>query len=256
MANEPHLDAKLTILPENDIANFEKIMNEINSYMEWHKQQETPPAISEIDQFHKSWFYNNWQVRFRHLSAFSNLGTRGVIAIPNTTFEEWLWWFHEWAEALTDDYNRFKQMVYEALQLIQKHLEAIDEILKDHERRLVDHEHRITELERQMREVQNEIKNIKNDIQNLRNEVNKLGDQINQLKQQQGTTSEAVNKILQKLKDIGVWNQTGDSIQKGEFNPGMGIAGGNINFFGGAADGNSWIRTNNGQTENDVTAGI
>ena len=104
------MDKKLKFT-DAEKANFNAIMSEINGFMEYHKQQETPPSISELDQFHKTWFYNNWLVRFRKLNAFSNLGTRGVIAIPNTTFEEWLWWFHEWAEALTDDYNKFKEIM-------------------------------------------------------------------------------------------------------------------------------------------------
>ena len=123
-------------LDPNEVAKFEQIMNEVNGYMEYRKNQETPPTLDELDQFHKTWFYNNWSARFRRLSSFTNLGARGVIAIPNTTFEEWLWWFHEWAEALTDDYNEFKKMVYEALLMIQKHLEAIDKVSQDHEQRI------------------------------------------------------------------------------------------------------------------------
>lgn len=229
-------------LDPTEVAKFEKIMNEINGYMDYHKNQETPPAIDELDQFHKTWFYNNWQVRFRRLASFTNLGSRGVIAIPNTTFEEWLWWFHEWAEALTDDYNEFKKMVYEALLMIQKHLEAIDKVIKNHE-------DRITKLE-------NDVKQIKQEVKNLGDEINNIKQDITNIKQQLGNNNNALEKILQALKNIGVWNQTGGTIFEGEFAPGKSIAGGNINIFGGAQDGGSWIRTNAGQTENDITAGI
>lgn len=229
-------------LDPTEVAKFEKIMNEINGYMDYHKNQETPPAIDELDQFHKTWFYNNWQVRFRRLASFTNLGSRGVIAIPNTSFEEWLWWFHEWAEALTDDYNEFKKMVYEALLMIQKHLEAIDKVIKNHE-------DRITKLE-------NDVKQIKQEVKNLGDEINNIKQDITNIKQQLGNNNNALEKILQALKNIGVWNQTGGTIFEGEFAPGKSIAGGNINIFGGAQDGGSWIRTNAGQTENDITAGI
>lgn len=130
-----NLDEILHLDP-NEVAKFEQIMNEVNDYMDYHKNQETSPTIDDLDQFHKSWFYNNWSVRFRRLSSFTNLGARGVIAIPNTTFEEWLWWFHEWAGALSDDYNEFKKMVYEVLVMIQKHQEAIDKVLQHHEQRI------------------------------------------------------------------------------------------------------------------------
>lgn len=236
-------------LDPNEVAKFQKIMNEINGYMDYHKNQETPPAIDELDQFHKTWFYNNWSVRFRRLASFTNLGARGVIAIPNTTFEEWLWWFHEWAEALTDDYNAFKKMVYEALLMIQKHLEAIDKVLKNHEDRITTLENEIKSIKQEIKNLHDEITNIKQDITNLRNDVNNIQNQL-------GKNNGALEKILQSLKNIGVWNQTGGTIFEGEFAPGKSVAGGNINIFGGAQDGGSWIRTNPGQTENDITAGI
>ena len=236
-------------LDPNEVAKFEKIMNEINGFMDYHKNQETPPTIDELDQFHKTWFYNNWRVRFRRLSAFTNLGARGVIAIPNTTFEEWLWWFHEWAEALTDDYNEFKKMVYEALLMIQKHLEAIDKVLQNHEQR-------ITKIENDIKEIKQEIKQLGDEITQIKKDISNINNQINNIQQNLGKNNDALQKILQALKNIGVWNQTGGTIFEGQFAPGKSIAGGNINVFGGTQDGDSWIRTNPGQTENDITAGI
>ena len=236
-------------LDPNDVAKFEQIMNEVNGYMGYHKNKETPPTIDDLDQFHKTWFYNNWSVRFRRLASYTNLGARGVIAIPNTTFEEWLWWFHEWAEALTDDYNEFKRMVYEALLMIQKHLEAIDKVLKDHEQRIIN-------LENEVKEIKQEIKNLGDEITQVKKDIQNLGDQITNIQRHLGNSNDALGKILQGLKNAGVWNQTGGTIFEGQFNPGMAVAGGNINIFGGAQDGDSWIRTNGGQTENDITAGI
>lgn len=63
---------------------------------------------------------------------------------------------------------------------------------------------------------------------------------------------DALLKIIEKLKEIGVWE--GDL--EGGFIPGKGIAGGNINLFGGSPDGAHYIRTNNKSTENDLAGGI
>ena len=80
------------------------------------------------------------------------------------------------------------------------------------------------------------------DFNNLNNEYNKL--------------KGAFTAVLQNLKDSGAWNQTGDTIFEGSFNSGRNIATGNINLFGGTVDGNAFIRTNNGKTENDLAGGI
>lgn len=80
------------------------------------------------------------------------------------------------------------------------------------------------------------------DFNNLKNEYNKL--------------KGAFTTLLQNLKDSGAWNQTGNTIFEGSLRPDRNIATGNINLFGGTADGNAFIRTNNGKTENDLSGGI
>lgn len=80
------------------------------------------------------------------------------------------------------------------------------------------------------------------DFNNLKNEYNKL--------------KGAFTTVLQNLQNSGAWNQTGNTIFEGSFNAGRNIATGNINVFGGTVDGNSFIRTNNGKTENDLAGGI
>lgn len=67
---------------------------------------------------------------------------------------------------------------------------------------------------------------------------------------------DALVKLLQDLKNSGAWEQTGDNILDGRLKDDRHIATGNINLFGGQPDGNSFIRTNNGSTENDLTGGI
>lgn len=66
----------------------------------------------------------------------------------------------------------------------------------------------------------------------------------------------ALENLLQNLKNSGAWNQTGGTIFEGSLRPNRNIATGNINLFGGTVDGNAFIRTNNGKTENDLAGGI
>lgn len=80
------------------------------------------------------------------------------------------------------------------------------------------------------------------DFNNLKNEYNKL--------------KGAFEKLLQDLKGSGAWKQTGGTIFEGNLYPDRHIATGNINLFGGTVDGNAFIRTNNGKTENDLAGGI
>lgn len=80
------------------------------------------------------------------------------------------------------------------------------------------------------------------DFNNLKNEYNQL--------------KGAFTALLQNLKNSGAWNQTGNTIFEGSLRPDRNIATGNINLFGGTVDGNAFIRTNNGKTENDLAGGI
>ena len=79
---------------------------------------------------------------------------------------------------------------------------------------------------------------------------NKLG--IKALETKVNLLESALNKIIANLEESGAW--TGGL--SGDFNSGRDIATGNINIFGGTTDGNSFIRTNNGQTENDLAGGL
>lgn len=65
-------------------------------------------------------------------------------------------------------------------------------------------------------------------------------------------TLQALNRIIANLEASGAW-QGG---LNGNFVQGRNIASGNINIFGGSVDGNSFIRTNRGQTENDLAGGL
>lgn len=66
----------------------------------------------------------------------------------------------------------------------------------------------------------------------------------------------ALETLLGNLKTSGAWQQTGATIFEGKFYNGRNIATGNINVFGGTVDGNSFIRTSNNSTENDLAGGV
>jgi len=66
----------------------------------------------------------------------------------------------------------------------------------------------------------------------------------------------ALEKLLTDLKGSGAWRQTGSTVFEGSLEPNRHLATGNINLFGGTTDGNAFIRTNNGSTENDLAGGI
>ena len=67
---------------------------------------------------------------------------------------------------------------------------------------------------------------------------------------------DAFTKLLEDLKNSGAWEQTGDNIFAGNLKPNRHLATGNINLFGGTPDGDYFIRTNSGSTENDLAGGI
>lgn len=65
----------------------------------------------------------------------------------------------------------------------------------------------------------------------------------------------ALEKLLTDLKNSGAWKQTGSTVFEGELYSNRHVATGNINLFGGAPDGGSFIRTSNNKTENDLAGG-
>lgn len=81
-----------------------------------------------------------------------------------------------------------------------------------------------------------------------------VDDELGRLTQENQGLKNALQKIIDNLYESGAI--TSKDLGDFSFKDGRNIATGNINFFGGKADGAHFIRTNNGQTENDVTAGI
>lgn len=71
-----------------------------------------------------------------------------------------------------------------------------------------------------------------------------INNSINSLSQQ-------LQAIITDLQNSGAWDNVNQRLVQGRS-----IATGNINLFAGTVDGESFIRTNNGQTENDIAAGL
>lgn len=93
---------------------------------------------------------------------------------------------------------------------------------------------------------------ITNENNALRQEIQGLREQVQNLQNTNNDLQNALRKIIENLENSGAWSGG----LTGSFNQGRNIATGNINLFGGTPDGNSFIRTNNGSTENDLSGGI
>lgn len=109
---------------------------------------------------------------------------------------------------------------------------------------------RITQLDNKL---VSEINKLDNKInERITNENNKLKQEIQTLKEQGSKSEQALQKIITNLEQSGAWSGG----LTGGFNQGRNLATGNINIFGGTPDGDSFIRTNSGQSENDLAGGI
>jgi|SRR5699024_10828332 len=97
----------------------------------------------------------------------------------------------------------------------------------------------INELDKEIGKIKNDISTIVQDITNMKQDI------LN--------NKNAIQKIVDNLYNSGAI--TTNNINNFEFKTGRNIATGNINLFGGTADGNSFIRTNKNATNNDITAG-
>ena len=93
-------------------------------------------------------------------------------------------------------------------------------------------------------------------------EIQKIWDAIHALEDALGDANGNISKIqnaliklLTNMRNAGYWEASKD-ILDGNVKSGVGVAYGTMNHFGGTADGNSYIRTNTGQTENDTVGGI
>lgn len=85
------------------------------------------------------------------------------------------------------------------------------------------------------------------------NYIKLLEDKIEELQNYNTNLEQGLQKIVDNLFNSGAI--TSNDIATFNFKNNRDIATGNINFFGAVPDGSSFIRTNDGTTQNDVTAG-
>lgn len=104
----------------------------------------------------------------------------------------------------------------------------------------------ITTIKQTLTDHNNRITKNKNDIDVIKNDLTALTTKVNNIEG-------GLQKILNNLSNSGAI--TNSNITQYTFKTGRNIATGNINLFGGTSDGNSFIRTSDNATNNDITAG-
>lgn len=135
--------------------------------------------------------------------------------------------------------------------------EQIRNLKEKIERDLRELENRINEkLETEQQDRIREINNLKEKLEREKEARQRDKEDLQRQLQDQATKNndlkDTLTKLISNLEKSGAW----DGGLKGNFKEGRNLATGNINIFGGTPDGNSFIRTNNGSTENDLSGGI
>lgn len=101
------------------------------------------------------------------------------------------------------------------------------------------------------------IKNLGDEINNIKKELQTINNNITNIQNGNKKTDKALQQIIDNLYKTGAINNNTFDFT---FNSGRDFATGNINFFGGAMYGNSFIRTNKATAqkpnENDVASGV
>lgn len=116
---------------------------------------------------------------------------------------------------------------------------------------------RITQLDNKVTAEINKLDNkINEKVKELNDRItrenNQLRQEIQTLKEKGDEANHALQEIINNLTSSGAWSGG----LTGGFTQGRNLATGNINIFGGTPDGASFIRTNSGQSENDLAGGI
>lgn len=109
-----------------------------------------------------------------------------------------------------------------------------------------------SEKQDRIREINNLKEKLEQEKQARQRDKEDLQRQIQDQANKNNDLKDTLTKLISNLEKSGAWSGG----LKGNFKDGRNIATGNINIFGGTPDGNSFIRTNNGSTENDLSGGI
>ena len=108
------------------------------------------------------------------------------------------------------------------------------------------------EKEERIREINNLKEKLEQEKEARQRDKEDLQRQIQDQATKNNDLKDTLTKLISNLEKSGAWAGG----LKGNFKEGRNLATGNINIFGGTPDGNSFIRTNNGSTENDLSGGI
>ena len=108
------------------------------------------------------------------------------------------------------------------------------------------------EKQERIREINNLKEKLEQEKQARQRDKEDLQRQLQDQANKNNDLKDTLTKLISNLEKSGAWSGG----LKGNFKDGRNIATGNINIFGGLPDGNSFIRTNNGSTENDLSGGI
>lgn len=100
--------------------NADNVINGVNTSLGLNDTINSTDVPDELLPFNEAQFYHDWKLRFKQL------GLIGAISLPNTTFQEWLYWFHEWATTFTKDYKAFNQLTYDTLQALNQRMTIQD----------------------------------------------------------------------------------------------------------------------------------
>lgn len=161
-------------------------------------------------------------------------------------------WFNKKADIY---YNKIiKPYIDAEIAKVEKKIAELDKKLDNEVKRL---DGRIDDLNNKLeKEIKKLDDRITKEVETLNNRIttenNALKEQIQALKDKNNGLETALRKIIENLEGSGAWSGG----LTGGFNQGRNLATGNINIFGGTPDGVSFIRTNNGSTENDLSGGI
>lgn len=128
--------------------------------------------------------------------------------------------------------------------------EKIERDLRELENRI--NEKLETEKQERIREINNLKEKLEQEKQARQRDKEDLQRQIQDQATKNNDLKDTLTRLISNLEKSGAWAGG----LKGDFKEGRNIATGNINIFGGTPDGNSFIRTNNGSTENDLSGGI
>lgn len=126
---------------------------------------------------------------------------------------------------------------------IERDLQALE--TRINEKIEMEKQDRIREINNLKEKLEQEKEARQRDKEDLQRQLQDQATKNNDLK-------DTLTKLISNLEKSGAWAGG----LKGNFKEGRNIATGNINIFGGTPDGNSFIRTNNGSTENDLSGGI